>query len=112
MSTWVTDGIVRLPSRTWATSSMYGLSQSISNHSEALSASTEGANGRKPSRNLIFMLSVSRILGSRGSARMLRAAQRARPELHAPLEPADHVALGDELRRALDELGVRTASRT
>ena len=101
LSTWVTDGIARLPSRTCATSSMYGLSQSISNHSEALSASTEGANG--PEALAELDLHVERVAHLRVArvGQDAAAAERARAELHAALEPADHVALGDELRRRL-----------
>ena len=40
----------------------------------------------------------------RGSARMLRVAQRARAELHPPLEPADDPAVGQLARRAVDQL--------
>jgi len=53
-STWVTadHALVRPHLRD---QQHVGLSQSISNHSAFLSARTEGAKGRKPSRNLIFM---------------------------------------------------------
>ena len=92
-------GSCACPRRTWADEQhVRALAVDARTTRAHFSASTEGAKGRKPSRNLIFMLRVSRIFGSRGSARMQRRAERPRPELHAALEPADHVAVGDAAR--------------
>ena len=59
------------------------------------SSSTEGANGRKPSRYLILRFSFFCISGFRASPRMLRPAQRARAKFHAALKPADDVSFGE-----------------
>ena len=91
----------------------------MSNHSAALSASTEGAKGRKPSRNLIFMFRVSRIFGSRGSARMLRPPSARGPNSMRPwnqpitLPSARSRAVGGQelLRAAAAGAGFACASR-
>ena len=86
---------------------MYGLSCSgfRSNHSEARSRSTAGANGRKLSRNLILTFMVACMAGERGSPRMLRT-QGPRAELHPPLEPADDLAVGQQGGDVVEQLAL------
>ena len=79
-----------------ATSSMYGLSPSSSNHAATCSRSTAGANGRNDSRNLILKFISDCIFGERGSPMIDRAAERAGPELHPALQQADDLPFGEE----------------
>ena len=55
-----------------------------SNHSDARSRSTAGANGRKLSRNLILRFMVACIAGERGSPRILRAPKDLGPNSIRP----------------------------
>ena len=87
---------------TSATSSMYGLSPSSSNQSATSSRSTDGANGRNDSRYLTLRLSIFCIVGER-VAEDRAAAERARPELHAALEPAERLAVGQRAARSVDQ---------
>ena len=61
------------------------------------SRSTEGANGRNDSRYLTFRLRSLLHRRRAGIAEDRAAAQRARAELHAALEPADRLAVGQRL---------------
>src|ERR1700688_260586 len=92
----------RLSGLTSATSSIYGLSEARSNHSETSSRSTAGANGLKLSRYLTFRLRFFCISGERGSPRIERAPSERGPELHAALKPADGLLRGQGLCRGLD----------
>ncbi len=78
---------------------MYGLStpSSSANYSCACASSTDGANGRNDSRNLILRFMTDCISGLRGSPRMLRG-RAPRAELHPALEPADDLAVGQSAR--------------
>ena len=69
---------------TSATSSMYGLSESSSNHFATSSASTEGAKGRNDSRYLTFRLSVFCIDGERASPRIERPPSARGPNSMRP----------------------------
>ena len=69
------------------------------------SRSTAGANGRNDSRNLTLRLSIFCIVGDRGVAQDGAGAERARPELHAPLEPAERLPCGE--RRRLRSISCR-----
>jgi len=80
-----------------------------SNHSWTLSARIAGAKGRNASRNLIAGVDdVLAVLAAR--VEQDRAvAQRALPELHLALKPADDLAVDEVLcragRRIVDDLG-------
>ena len=84
---------VRFDSRTLATNSMYGDGSCgrVSKNSSTRSSSTDGANGRKDSRNLIRTFIADCICGLRASPRDAAAAECSRAELHAALHPADDV---------------------
>ena len=78
------------------------------------SRSTLGANGRNDSRNLILRF-ICRLHRRRARvAEDAARAERARAELHAPLEPADDVAGGEQSRggaRAIRRIGAKTGGR-
>ena len=69
---------------TSATSSMYGLSPSSSNHSATCSRSTAGANGRNDSRNLIFRFITDCIFGDRASPMIERPPSARGPNSIRP----------------------------
>ncbi len=73
------------------------------------SRSTEGAKGRNDSRYLIFRFRVFCMEGAR-VAQDRAVAQGPRPELHAPLEPADDIFRRRRLGRARTP-GPRPGSR-
>ena len=82
---------------------MYGLSQSRSKYLAASSASTEGAKGRNDSRYFTLRLSVFCIVGERASPGW--SGHRARAaEFHAPLEPAERLALDERPRTGIEQL--------
>ena len=68
---------------------------------EARSARTAGANGRKASRFLTRALMRSRMLRVARVGQDRAAAERARPELHAAVKPADDLAARPGARRSL-----------
>ena len=92
---------------TSATSSMYGLSTSSSNQSRNILAQNRGRE--RPEAFAIFDLKIEVLLhaGVRGSARIERLPERARPEFHAALKPADRLAVGKRLRRRLHQSSAR-----
>ncbi len=69
---------------TGATKSMYGDSSWSSKYSPTRSRSTLGANGRNPSRNLIFRFIRACIFGERGSPRILRLPNARGPNSIRP----------------------------
>ena len=81
------------------------------------SSRTEGANGRKPSRYLIFRFSFFCISGFLASPRMLRFPERPRAEFHPALKPAHDVAFRElrsnirgQLLKVLVVVGLRVVS--
>src|SRR5439155_1560478 len=93
------DTAQRRPSSTSATTSIYGLSRSRSNHSATCSRSTEGAKGRKLSRNFTLRLSCRCMLGERGSERTAGVpGRRLNPNiLDRPV--VQDLAVGDAVQR-------------
>ena len=97
---------------TSATSSMYGLSQSISNQS--LNALAQHRRREGPEGLAILDLQVQRLLHRR-RARITQdraVAERARAELHPPLEPSERLALRPGLPRRSRSARRRRARRT
>ena len=76
----------------------------ISKYSSTRSCSTDGANGRNDSRNLIFRFITDCISRAAGVAQDAAAAQGPRAELHAALQPADDLLRGDQLGDAVAQL--------
>ena len=87
---------------------MYGDSMpgSMSKYLLAWSSSTAGANGRNDSRYLILRFMIDCIAGERASPMIERCPSARGPELHAPLQESDDVAVGD---RTGDAFGARRA---
>ena len=67
-----------------ATSIMYGLASSSSNHSATSSRNTDGAKGRNDSRYLTFRFSTDCMLGERASPRIERAPKARGPNSIRP----------------------------
>jgi hypothetical protein len=103
-STWVMAGtFFFLSSLTCVMNNMYGLSVMCSKYSAEFSSNTDGANGRKSSRCLTHLLTMSRISTRVGSASKLRLPSARGP--HSPaLIPCDDFAVGDEARDFLGRI--------
>ena len=106
---------LRRPSKTSATSSMYGLSASRSNHSSATFA--QHRRSERPKGFAVLHLQVEYGLHARRSrvAQDRSGAERARAELHAPLKPAHALfrppALPRRLAAARRRPGLHSARR-
>ena len=79
---------------------MKGTSPSVSNHAGTASRRIDGANGRERSAPLDLEIEDVLHVGAPRIAQDRAVAERARSPFQAALEPADHLALGDRLRRA------------